>query len=78
MMKAPKEDVDKLFSKMYVVEDMMGDFPMCFETAKKCTIIAIRFASDILKSYGERSGELQNMEMEFRYLDSMEEQIKNL
>lgn len=67
-MKAPKEDVKELIDSFSLATPY---------SSRDCALIAIRFASNILKSYGERSGELQNMEMEFRYLDSMEEQIKN-
>jgi hypothetical protein len=26
---------------MYYVDDPMGNYPMCFDTAKQCTIIAV-------------------------------------
>jgi len=37
----PKEKAQEIFNKMYQVEDIMGNYPMCFDTAKKCTEIAI-------------------------------------
>lgn len=38
----PKEKAKELFDKMYIVEDLMGDYPMCFETAKQCAKIAVQ------------------------------------
>ena len=40
MMK-PKEKAQEIFNKMYQVDDVMGNYPMCFDTAKKCALIAV-------------------------------------
>ncbi len=37
----PKENAKQLFDKMYMVDDPMGNYPMCFDTAKQCALIAI-------------------------------------
>ena len=37
----PKEKAEELFDKMYSVKDMMGNYPMCFDTAKQCALIAV-------------------------------------
>ena len=37
----PKEKAEKLFNQMYMVEDPMGNYPMCFDTAKQCALIAV-------------------------------------
>jgi hypothetical protein len=37
----PKEKAIELFNKMYLVDDPMGNYPMCFDTAKQCALIAI-------------------------------------
>ena len=37
----PKEKAKEIFNKMYQVDDIMGNYPMCFDTAKKCAIIAV-------------------------------------
>jgi hypothetical protein len=37
----PKEKAKELFDKMYMVDDPMGNYPMCFDTAKQCALIAI-------------------------------------
>jgi len=36
-----KEKAERIFYSMYNVEDIMGNYPMCFDTAKKCAIIAV-------------------------------------
>ena len=37
----PKEKAKEIFDKMYFVDDPMGNYPMCFETAKQCALIAV-------------------------------------
>jgi hypothetical protein len=37
----PKEKAKELFNKMYFIDDPMGNYPMCFETAKQCALIAV-------------------------------------
>jgi len=37
----PKEKAQEIFDKMYQVDDIMGNYPMCFDTAKKCALIAV-------------------------------------
>lgn len=37
----PKEKAQELFDKMYMVDDPIGNYPMCFDTAKQCALIAI-------------------------------------
>jgi len=37
----PKLKAQELFDKMYFVEDIMGNYPMCFKTAKQCALIAV-------------------------------------
>ena len=37
----PKEKAKVLFDKMYMVDDPMGNYPMCFDTAKQCALIAV-------------------------------------
>jgi hypothetical protein len=37
----PKEKAKEIFNKMYQVDDIMGNYPMCFDTAKKCALIAV-------------------------------------
>ena len=37
----PKLKAQELVDKMYFVDDPMGNYPMCFETAKQCALIAV-------------------------------------
>jgi hypothetical protein len=37
----PPEKAKELFNQMYMVEDSMGNYPMCFDTAKQCALIAV-------------------------------------
>ncbi len=36
-----KEKAKSLIEEMYCVEDPMGNYPMCYETAKQCALIAV-------------------------------------
>lgn len=45
---APKEKAKEIFDKMYLVEDQMANYPMCFDTAKQCALIAV---DEILNEY---------------------------
>ena len=38
---SPKEKAQDIFDRMYLVDDVMGNYPMCFDTAKKCALIAV-------------------------------------
>jgi hypothetical protein len=46
-MLTPKEKRKELIEKMYNVQDPMNGYPMCFDTAKQCALIAV---DEILKS----------------------------
>lgn len=37
----PTEKANEIFQKMYMGDDIMGNYPMCFDTAMKCSSIAI-------------------------------------
>jgi hypothetical protein len=49
----PKEKAQELVDKMYMVDDLMGNYPMCFDTAKKCALIAVDELIDQCWSYRE-------------------------
>lgn len=44
----PKEKAKELVGKMYLVDNVMGIYPMCFRTSKQCALIAV---DEILMSY---------------------------
>jgi hypothetical protein len=37
----PKKKAEEILDKMYQVDDINGNYPMCFDTAKKCALIAV-------------------------------------
>jgi hypothetical protein len=37
----PKEKARYIFSNMYKVSDILGKYPMCFDTSKQCALIAV-------------------------------------
>jgi len=37
----PKEKAQELVDKMYFVNDLIGNYPICFETAKQCALITV-------------------------------------
>ncbi len=51
----PKEKAQEIFNKMYLVDDVMGNYPMCFDTAKKCALIAVDV---ILNDCGAKIGQV--------------------
>ena len=38
---SPAEKAHEIFEKMFNAEDPMGNYPMCFDTAKQCALIAV-------------------------------------
>jgi hypothetical protein len=36
-----KEKASELFAKMYHADDIRGNYPMCFNSAKQCALIAV-------------------------------------
>jgi hypothetical protein len=37
----PREKANEIFDKMYEADFVNDDYPMCFETARQCSIIAV-------------------------------------
>ena len=56
-----------IFDKMYAVEDPLGNYPMCFDTAKQCALIAVDFI-------------IMEMEMddEYEYYKQVKQEIEKL
>jgi hypothetical protein len=50
MMTAAEEKAKEIFDKMYLVDDPMGNYPMCFDTAKQCALIAVNLKIESYKS----------------------------
>ena len=36
-----KDEAKQIFNEMYRVVDDLGNYPMCYDTAKQCAIIAV-------------------------------------
>jgi hypothetical protein len=66
----PKEKAEKLFNQMYMVEDPMGNYPMCFDTAKQCAIILVE---EILRV---KNNFIQTLDQEY-YWEEVHREIKN-
>jgi len=66
----PKEKAEKLFNQMYMAEDPMGSYPMCFDTAKQCAIILVE---EILRV---RNNFIQTLDQEY-FWEEVHREIKN-
>jgi hypothetical protein len=70
----PKEKAEELFNKMYNTDDPMGNYPMCFDTAKQCALIAV---DEILKfTYSLKFGNALSDELE--YWEEVKQEIGEL
>jgi hypothetical protein len=73
----PKEKAKELVDKMYLVDDSMGNYPMCYETARQCALITVDEILNALSSdrisYG---GEYRYEESDFWIY--VKEEIKKL
>ena len=49
----PQEKAIELVDKMYMVDDPIGNYPMCFDIAKQCALIAVDELIDQCWSYRE-------------------------
>lgn len=64
----PKEKAKELFDKMYFVDDPMGNYPMCFDTAKQCSLIAV---DELIK-------EVEHWQPRVNYLNEVKQEIQKL
>jgi hypothetical protein len=69
----PKEKAKELFNKMYNTDDPMGNYPMCFDTAKQCALIAV---DEIINSIVIT--DLTTAENQFIYWEEVKQQIEKL
>jgi hypothetical protein len=75
----PKDKAKELFNKMYFVDDPIGNFPMCIETAIQCALIAV---DEILNSNpccedSDRGGNFQWASNEY-YWQEVKQEIQAL
>lgn len=47
---SPQEKAKEFVEKMYNADDPMGKYPMCFDTAKQCALLAV---DEILNALGK-------------------------
>jgi hypothetical protein len=66
----PKEKAKEIFNKMYQVNDIMGNYPMCFDTAKKCALIAVE---EIMNSI-----DAEEYVVLYYYWQKVKQEIENL
>jgi hypothetical protein len=71
----PKEKAENLATKMFNVQSKS---PCSWSEAIKCAIIAVDEIIEALYNYGNESMELQNMDSEFRYWDSVKTELEKL
>ena len=67
----PKEKAKELFQKMYQVDDIMGNYPMCFDTVKQCALIVIDEILDVI----DRDMNYQNV---YSYFLEVQNEIEKL
>ena len=70
----PKEKAKELFDKMYNSKDLMGIYPMCFETSKQCALIAV---DEILEIINETMI-LVDIESDYDYWQEVKQEIEKL
>lgn len=68
----PKEKAKELFNKMYNTDDPMGNYPMCFDTAKQCALIAVNEL--IIEKNKWENGSFYTS----KYWDYVKQEIENL
>jgi hypothetical protein len=66
-----KDKAKELFNKMYNTDDPMGNYPMCFDTAKQCALIAV---DEILYLLWHT----HKNETEYRYYQEVKQEIEKL
>lgn len=60
MEQTPKEYAKELVNDMYMVDDPMGNYPMCFDTAKQCAKISINQTLKELVEFDNTDGYAQS------------------
>lgn len=73
-----KERAKELFNKMYLVDDPMGNYPMCFDTAKQCALIAVDQMISVLPFTDINTSLGKYCEKERAYLEQVKQEIQKL
>ena len=69
----PEEKAKELVDKMYLVDDPIGNYPMCFDTAKECAFIAV---DEMLKHMSFHFGQIGLSTLE--YWNQVKQEIQRL
>jgi hypothetical protein len=73
-----KDKAKELFNKMYHVDDPMGNYPMCFDTAKQCALIAVDEMILVLP-FTDTNATLNEYAIHLqKYLDQVKQEIQGL
>jgi hypothetical protein len=71
----PKDKAKELFNKMYFVDDPIGNFPMCIETAIQCALVAV---DEIISSNPHSNPLNTNVESTMNYWQEVKQEIQAL
>ena len=74
----PKEKAQDLYSKVYGNLEKSENEIYRKTNARICALIAVYEIEAALTEYGKSSDELQNMDSEWRFWKSVEEELNNL
>lgn len=81
----PKEKAKEIFDKMYYIDDPMGNYPMCFDTAKQCALIAVDEMLKVTPKYStdelltpKGSTEVRIPNCTYEYLEQVKQEIEAL
>jgi hypothetical protein len=68
----PKEKAKELFDKFMKPVDGLHKYPMCFDTAKQCALIAVEFSKEFI------TGDLSEAFDKFLYIQEIKQEIEKL
>lgn len=77
----PKEKAKEIFDKMYYIDDPMGNYPMCFDTAKQCALIAVDEMLKVTPKYSTNnlgSTEVRIYNYTYKYWEQVKQEIEAL
>jgi hypothetical protein len=75
-MKPAKQKASELFNKMYNTDDLMGNYPMCFDTAKQCALIAVDEIITAIENVFTKS--VSKLNSTYRYYQEVKTEIEKL
>jgi hypothetical protein len=70
-----KEKAKELFEQMISVSDKLNKYPMCFDTARACALIAINEIQKTCLYYGDYKKHLEIKEKYFDYWQEVKQKL---